>query len=516
MEIIKKNIHMDRIKCKAVSQITLDDDINISDAKPDAVTIVLDKGEVVIEEVKASTDHASIRGNLTFTALYITEGNDHNLYCMEGKVPFEEQVNLEGAASTDLVNVEWELEDLRITLINSRKMNVQSVVSFHASVNELYDEETAVELRADEPVEYRKKTIQIAEIAIQKKDIFRIKEEIEISQNLPNIFQILWESVKLGEVEFKPLDEKISIQGDVNVFFLYESEGEESAAKWYETTIPFSGVIECHGCRENMLPNISFSIGHREIEVRPDFDGEERIIGMDLVIDLEMKLYEEETVEMIADVYGVTKEVEAITRNGSYKNILVCNTGKSKVVDKMKIKPSEARILQLCHSEGDVQLEMGKVVENGIEITGIVNVQTLYITSDDHIPFSSLKASMPFQYVLDAPGINPTCQFEIKATVEQLSVSMIDSEELEAKAILDFSAVVFRNLEEEVVSDISVTQLDINKLNDLPSIVVYVANADDTLWQIGKKYYVPVAGIKEMNHLVSDDIKPGDKILIVK
>ena len=38
----------------------------------------------------------------------------------------------------------------------------------------------------------------------------------------------------------------------------------------------------------------------------------------------------------------------------------------------------------------------------------------------------------------------------------------------------------------------------------------------DSLWQIGKKYYVSVGRIKEMNNLTEDDIKTGDKLLIVK
>ena len=36
------------------------------------------------------------------------------------------------------------------------------------------------------------------------------------------------------------------------------------------------------------------------------------------------------------------------------------------------------------------------------------------------------------------------------------------------------------------------------------------------MWQIGKKYYVSVEKIKEINQLTSDEIKPGDRLLIVK
>ena len=54
------------------------------------------------------------------------------------------------------------------------------------------------------------------------------------------------------------------------------------------------------------------------------------------------------------------------------------------------------------------------------------------------------------------------------------------------------------------------------KLAALPGIVVYIAQDGDSLWSIGKKYYVPVARIKEMNDLASEEVKRGDKILVVK
>ena len=40
MELVKKNIHMDQIKGQAATQITLEDDVNISDSKPDAGKLI--------------------------------------------------------------------------------------------------------------------------------------------------------------------------------------------------------------------------------------------------------------------------------------------------------------------------------------------------------------------------------------------------------------------------------------------------------------------------------------------
>ena len=74
MELLKRNIHMDRVRAEAVTQITLEDDINVSENKPDITALNLEKGEVVIEEIKPGTDAVTVRGRLAYVILYHTGG----------------------------------------------------------------------------------------------------------------------------------------------------------------------------------------------------------------------------------------------------------------------------------------------------------------------------------------------------------------------------------------------------------------------------------------------------------
>ena len=52
LELVKKNIHMNRWKGNATSQITLDDDFIVPDTMDDVDQVILDSGEIVIESVK--------------------------------------------------------------------------------------------------------------------------------------------------------------------------------------------------------------------------------------------------------------------------------------------------------------------------------------------------------------------------------------------------------------------------------------------------------------------------------
>lgn len=516
MELLKRNIHMDRIRAEAVSQITLEDDLNIPENKPDVDTINLEKGEVVIEEVRAGTDVVNIRGIFIYSILYHTLESGCSLVALEGHIPFEEKLNLQGVSSMDMVTVDGEVEDLSVGIINSRKLSIQSLLTLHAQVSELYDVEAPIGIHGDAQVEYRKVPMKLAQIAISKNDIFRMKEEISLPSNYPNMFQILWSNVSLRDMEFKILEEKIALQGEVHLFVLYEGEGEEHPVRSFETTLPVSGMLECHGCREGMLPDISYSLGQQELTIRPDFDGEERNLGLELVLDIVIKVYEEEQVDILSDIYGVTKEVGAVTNKANLRRLLSKVTGKTKLTEHVRIEKGNAPILQLLHSEGKVALDHQSTVENGIQLQGSLSVKVMYITGDDENPYVSTGATIPYQYTLDIQDITLEDMGKVHAEVELLQVNMLDGEELDVKAVLSFSTTVFQNIPTELIGEVTISDIDTTKLGNLPGMVIYMVREGDNLWNIGKKYYIPVDILRELNGLGSDELKVGQKLLIVK
>lgn len=516
MEFMQKSIHMDQIKCSASTQVTIEDDINITDAKPDVYQLVMEQGDVDVEEVRAVEDHVHVKGTLKFRVLYLADEDVHRPACMEGALHFEEQVFMDGVSGNDSVTVRTGLEDLSVGMINSRKLSVQALVDLKLSVEEMKDTVAVVGLESEEPVELRKKVLQTLNLAIAKKDIFRVREELELPNGMPNIFELLWQSCQLKDISFHIMDEKMSLQGEISLFFLYEGEGEERPAQWYEASVPVSGTVECQGMKEGMLENISCRIGHKEIEVKPDADGEDRRISLELVLDLDMKLYEEEQVEMIADLYGVTKQIEAVRQMGQCKQLLVKNTGKLKTSGRFKVAPGLPKMQQLCGCFGEMQMGSVENCPEGLQITGVVLVRTVYTTADGEMPFYCLKGAIPFSYLLEVPGLDSSCQYEVEPGLEELNVSMIDTDEAEAKVMLSFKGLICRIHEEGVITDAEVTELDREKMEALPGIVAYIVKEGDSLWNIGKKYYVPMAQMREMNDLGNDEVKPGDKLLVVK
>ena len=192
------------------------------------------------------------------------------------------------------------------------------------------------------------------------------------------------------------------------------------------------------------------------------------------------------------------------------------NFSKCRVSDRVKAENSQGKILQICHSDGNVKIDDTRIVENGILVEGIVQVRILYIIGDDDMPFYSMETMLPFSHTIEAEGISQDCAFHLRTDLEQLSTTMIDSDEIEVKAVINLNALVFRQRLTGIIREIQEQELDREKLRSMPGIVGYQAQPGDTLWDIAKKFYTTIENIKELNSMEGEEVKPYDTLLLMK
>ena len=227
MELITKNIHMNKLKCRSTLQLTLDDDFNVPDIKPDIDRIITQQGEIVIHEIKSMNGKLMIKGELSFNVLYFSEEDARQIHNISGEIPFDEVINMELTCADDDPIVRWEMEDLSTGLINSRKLSVKSIVSLYVAVEELYDEETGIAVEGPEDIQYIHKKIEITDICVDKKDTFRIKDEILLPTNKGNVMSILFDAIRLNGMEVRLLEDKFTIKGIYRYLFFIRAKAKK-------------------------------------------------------------------------------------------------------------------------------------------------------------------------------------------------------------------------------------------------------------------------------------------------
>lgn len=516
MELAKKYIHMNREKGKAATQITLDDDFNVPDTRPDLVRIVLDKGDIRLDETTITQDHVWLKGVLKFALLYRSDQENGKISSMTGEIPFQESLAIDGANEYDTARLSWEMEDLSIGIINSRKLSVKALVSLKACIDEIYDEDLITGIEREGNAQLLENTLTAMQLFLSKKDTYRFKEEIVLPSNKPNIRQILWKSIQLRGVEMRLVENQLFIKGEALIFVLYEGEEEDEHLQWIENALPFTGTIDCTGASEDMISDVSYCISSMELEAKPDYDGEERMLHMELVLDMEIQIFTEEQNSIVADIYAVDEKLNPVYENAVFEKLLLKNFSKCKIVEKMSVETNQELMLQICASEGNAVVEQVEIVEDGIQVEGTLQMNILYVTADDKMPVSSMKDILPFHYLIEVPGISENCRYHLQAGIDQLTTIMTDSSQVEVKAVLNLNCIVFEQQPVQKLAEVGQEPLNMDILQERPGIIGYIAKDGDRLWDIAKENFTTISGIMKTNQLSSEQVKAGDKILIIK
>ena len=289
--------------------------------------------------------------------------------------------------------------------------------------------------------------------------------------------------------------------------------------EWYETMVPFSESIE--GGMTGTQPICWVHCQTKEYEVEPaeDYDGEMRALSLNLSMDVEMKLWEERNVELLADVYSLETNLVPQKEMVCAKKLLIKNEAKLRISEQMKLAEEQERILQLCSFEGHAEMDYVEPVENGLEVEGILTVDILYATTDDSFPIAHTQEQIPFTQIVDVPGMKGHTEdisYEIEPAIDQLAVNLLDNERFEVKAVISLQTIVQQEVCMEKIVDIHKEPLDAVELMKQPGIVGYIVKKEEQLWDIARHFHTTEAEIMETNGLKSADVQQGDKLLIVK
>lgn len=505
---------------KAESQMTVDDDYNVPDYRPDIVKIIKEQGQLKIEEVKPTAGAAWIKGKLIFRVLYRSDQETGKISCLKGELPFQEKLNMEGLSEYDQVRAWGEIEDLNLRVIHSRKLNVRAVLVLHGVAEGTKQQEVADGIVEQNDCMQLQKEMEISQQLFAKHDICRQKSEIILPSSKPNIREILWKSIELRNVGSKFDDTGIHMTGEVMLSVMYQEEEEPDRIQWYETTIPLECKTELELGNAASNPNVYYQVriedSLKELEVRQDYDGEERMLVLELQLHLFIRVWEEVKCCILQDAYSLKRKLMPVTEKLQLEHMLMKNDAICKLIEQMELEENQERILQICSCEGAAYLEHIQIRPDGVFVEGTLTVHLLYITTDDQMPVGATTKLYSFEQLIELPATQYPVRIEQDCTMVQLSASMVDQSHAEIKAVIGVSVLAFACEDVMRITEIKEMPFDMGEVQKQPGLVGYIAKKGDTLWDVAKEYHTTVENIMRNNQKKDNSLQDGERILIVK
>lgn len=515
MELKQNMIHRNYHKCEARSQISIGDDYSVPDGKPDVGEILQKKAEVVIEEVPMEKGKIRIRGKLKVWVLYLTERARDPLDCLEMEFPFDEVLYMEGAVSGDNLKVDWEIEELQISIIHPGKISVRGLVTLEGTITGKEDTYLTENIEEAPGACTLCETMDLAVPKVDRKESFRVRDEVMIPANKPNVQRILWKDLQVRGLDVRILEGRISVKGEAWLFVIYQTEEEPSQIQWLEQSVPFHGTVDAEDLSQEMYGMLEPQVAQQVIELKPDYDGEMRMFQMELVIDLPVRLYQDENVCVLKDAYSTKEQLQLQKEPLCLPKLRMCNQANLRVNGQETLQ-EEAEILQLLGHQAQLQGKKHKVTEQGILCEGVLEVRVLYVTSDDRRPFGCAEIAVPYSQLIEIPDMKKEDVWSVFEIPEQVYLTMPDSDRIEVRATLNFTACALEQCCMENITAVTSEPYDLEAYKNSPGMKIHFVQPKETLWNIAKENRTTVDRIKALNELAAEEVATGQKLLLIK
>lgn len=517
LELVKEDILLNHKAGRDSSQLLLEGDLIVPDIKPDISSILRADGKVILEEEKISDDRISFKGELKVNLLYQARKAEKLVHSMMASIPIEDFIHVEGLDKDAQVTLIPTLEHLEYKVINDRKVNMKAVVTILAQINQEINCKIIKDISDMPNMQTRKGNLMVNNTVENKKDRFAVKEELNLPAGKPNIREVLQTDISVSDKEMRAMDGKVMVKGTLLVSTLYIGDNEESLVEVVEHEVPFNGYIEAKNAGENMLVNGRLAIADQSIQPMADEDGEDRVLDMEAVIGADIRVTQNEEINLVEDAYCINEKLDISRENMTYPEFVGKNKNKSTIKETIVIDGKYPEMMQVCKVWGTVRLDDVELMDDKLIAEGVVDLDVLYIAKSDSQPVGVASASIPFEQEIEVKGARKDMEVDIAAEIEDISFNMLGEREVEIRVTLGFDVFVTQEKNGTIITDLLVNEEGKEEFEELASAVIYVVQRDDSLWSIAKKYNTTIEDLVQLNEIENPDrIYPGQKLLVLK
>ena len=500
--------------------IHVEEDILITDAKPDMVQMLCIEGSCHLNEQSVSagihgTQPVRLTGDLKCRALYTAENDEKEpvIISYDSGIMFRNDCTVKGEPGSTIV-FSPNLRPIECERVNERKFRVRAAIS--VDMREYCDKELLLfEGIDEEEVQCLQDEILFTDIALRKTEITEVSEEIRLKDGTPEIDKILCFNINLAENNKQISGEKAMVNAAVNLNILNKSGGRPAFCKCKTEFTQFIRMDE-DILNPLLAGQVSFDIQSCSLTANRDEDGDGSVLCLNMDVATTLEYYRQIREHSIADLYHFTKDVE-YDKVRKELNCL-CGSGASdiSVREIAEIPEQFGKAEQVVYITGSGMIKSQKAAQDKVIVEGVLPVTLVCIGGESgKLPFRIEKEAV-FKTSVDMPGCREGMEPDSRVVLKDLWFDQINSRQIAINAEIAVTGYAFDKQSRDLIQMASVKERQ-GRDGTEPGIIVYVAKEGDSVWKVAKRYHAPVSWIRSVNDLADhEEIKAGAKVLIVR
>ena len=516
-ELVRENIFLDQCVGTESSQILLEGDIIVPDARPDMALLLQTDATVAVDTTEIGPDRVHIAGRLTIELLYTAKGEGTPVHAIRHVQSIDDFINLDGITSDMWVRTKADVAHVEYKMVNDRKVYYRAIVNVRLVAERSDAHEMVVHIHDVPENQLLKNTLGINRTIEHRVERFAVRDVIQLAPSRPNIREVLQFTARVANKDVRLSTGRVTISGELMVTALYRGDGDESLIEFIETELPFHTAVDISGAHDDMFVDDLLQVLEHHVVIRPDADGEDRVLEVEISFGAQLKVYSMEMLPILEDAYCINQQLTLTKATVRYPRLVCRNRNQVPVKEVLQLSTALPDMLQIHRVKGRAQLDEVKVIEDKVIVEGAIDADILYLAESDAQPLASFKGMIPYRQVIEAKGAGPSMRVNVDVSVDHVAFSMLSSREAEVRFLLTFNTQVVEEEEARIITDISFAEMDATALSAMASMTVYMVQPGDTLWKIAKRYNTSVDDLLAVNDMEgAARLMAGQKLLVLK
>jgi len=497
----------------------LQNDIVLPDYCDDINRIIRVDAKPIIKNKYANKDVARINGIIAVTVIYISEPYKQ-LRSFSFANDFDYSCDIPGIMANHKMHAQIEIGELNCRLLNPRKMTVrvESGILIKTSENKsLYEYDSANFYNNTNPDEHDGILIEKLKQNFESCDMLLGTAESKIEENITitegsAVNEIIYADIYITVDEIKPLFNKAVVKFTADVKILYNSTEDKDEYIKIIKKIPSTQIIEVDELEEKYDCVCKINLSSLKTDIDIDQYGENKIINVDFIAQIELMAFKNSEYEAIIDAYSpkyensVQNETIKIQRyKGIYKE-------KQFIEDSINLEDTATEAEEVMDAAGVIIINNSVINDAVITVNNSAELSIMVRSADGEI--QNLDCSIPIKTDINSGEKIINGNADISGSLTNIEAT-IESGKLKVKITVSYECVVFENESRNIVKSIIIDadKPKLSKKDSQTEMVIYYPAKGENLWSIAKKYDSQVSKIMKYNKCENQNI--SDKKIIV-
>ena len=506
-EWIRENMETEQIVSAKPVQITVEAEAALPGGLREEARVYYADAAAALNGGEMAGNRVNVDGRVTFHVLY-AQGDLSKVSALEAAADFSQALPIKDDAGpfTPLrLQPRAQVQHVSAKAFNGRLM-LQAVVdlSADAAVSRTL---SVIRDAVDQPeIQKLTKTISMQRTVGEGESQTLIKEEFELSDVLGVKDTLFATAQAQAEDILGGADGQATVTGTVSIDAFHVSSLPGRPLVYTRHTMPYEQQVLLSGALGTAL---AAQTAVRDVAVLSQ-DGENgKILRAEIQLATALTAVEDSEATVLQDVFTTNgNAVETRGQRVTFRSGAISETAAESGRAAITLPEGSPRMKTALLGFIRPVLISAEKQKEKLAVDGVLDITVIYLTDGSDIPVS-VQQEEPFHAVFSTQAAP---EDHLALTAAQIEPSAVTGDRAELKYILYLQADGVRRKEAEVLADAAETPAPPME----KGIILYYLQPGETVWDVAKRYRVPLSEISRLNPGLGADPAPGTAVLTFK